>query len=167
MSYPRVVVTGVGVVSPIGNNKTEFWGSLIAGKSGVDTITTFDPLRNETRIAGEVKNYDPKSTIPLKESRRMEKFTQFAVTAAFEAFKDSGLDMGKEDPYEAGVLVGSGIGSLRIVEETHSVYLEKGPEKFSPFLIPLMIINMAAGWISILHGMKGPNLAVVTACATG
>ena len=167
MSYPRVVVTGLGAVTPIGGNVNDFWNSLISGQSGVDKITTFDPHQFDARIAGEVKNYDPKATIPMKESRRMERFCQFGVTAAQEAFKDSGIDMSKEDPFEAGVLIGSGIGSLRIVEETHSLYLTKGPEKFSPFMIPLLIINMAAGWTSILLGLKGPNLAVVTACATG
>ncbi len=154
-------------MTPIGGNVNDFWNSLISGQSGVDKITTFDPHQFDARIAGEVKNYDPKATIPMKESRRMERFCQFGVTAAQEAFKDSGIDMSKEDPFEAGVLIGSGIGSLRIVEETHSLYLTKGPEKFSPFMIPLLIINMAAGWTSILLGLKGPNLAVVTACATG
>ncbi len=167
MPYPRVVVTGVGAITPVGNNKDEFWNSLLSGKSGVDKITTFDPHQFDTRIAAEVKNYDPKETIPVKESRRMEKFAQYAVTVAREALLDSGIDMNREDPFEVGVIVGSGIGSLRIVEETHSIYLEKGPEKFSPFMIPLLIINMASGWISILFGLKGPNLAVVTACATG
>ncbi len=167
MPYPRVVVTGLGAVTPVGINVNDFWESLLAGKSGVGTITTFDPHQFTARIAGEVKNYDPKNSIPLKESRRMEKFCQYGVTAALEAFKDSGIDMSKEDPFEAGVLIGSGIGSLRIVEETHSLYLEKGPEKFSPFMIPLLIINMASGWTSILLGLRGPNLAVVTACATG
>ena len=144
-AYPRVVVTGIGVVTPIGNNKNDFWSALLAAKSGADKITYFDPRQFETRFAAEVKAYDPKDSIPLKESRRMEQFTQFAVTAAKEAFVDSGLDMTKEDPFEVGVLVGSGIGSLRIIEETHSIYLEKGPEKFSPFMIPMLIINMAAG----------------------
>ncbi len=167
MPYPRVVVTGLGAVTPIGNNINDFWNSLLAGKSGVDKITYFDPHQFESRIAAEVKGYDPKATIPLKESKRMEQFAQFAVTAAKEAFADSGIDMNKENPFEVGVLVGSGIGSLRIIEETHSIYLTKGPEKFSPFMIPLLIINMASGWISILLGLKGPNLAVVTACATG
>ena len=167
MSYPRVVVTGLGAITPVGNNVNDLWSSLTQGKSGVGNITAFDPRQFDARIAAEVKNYDPKESIPHKESRRMERFAQFAVTAAKEAIADSGLDMTKEDPYEVGVLVGSGIGSLGIIEETHSIYLTKGPEKFSPFMIPLLIINMAAGWISILHGMKGPNLAVVTACATG
>ena len=167
MSHPRVVVTGLGAVTPIGNTVNEFWSGLVAGKSGVGRITQFDPARFDCKIAAEVRNYDPKATLPLKESKRMERFAQFAVTAAGEAIKDSGLDMSKEDPYQVGVLVGSGIGSLRIVEETHSIYLERGPEKFSPFMIPLLIINMASGWISMLHGLKGPNTAVVSACATG
>lgn len=167
MSYPRVVVTGAGVVTPVGNNKNDFWNSLITGKSGADKITAFDPARFDCHIAAQVKNYEPKDTIPPKESRRMERFTQFAVTASREAIEDSGIDINKEDPYDVGVLVGSGIGSLGIIEETHSLYLEKGPEKFSPFMIPMLITNMASGWISILNGFKGPNLAVVTACATG
>jgi 3-oxoacyl-[acyl-carrier-protein] synthase II len=167
MSLSRVVVTGLGAVTPVGNNVNDFWSSLIAGKSGVGRLTTFDPQRFDSKIAAEVKDYDPKATIPMKESRRMERFCQFAVTAAQEAFKDSGLDMSKEDPYDVGVLVGSGIGSLRIIEETQNIYLERGPEKFSPFMIPLLIINIASGWISILLGLKGPNLAVVSACATG
>jgi len=167
VSYHRVVVTGVGVVSPIGIGKNSFWSALVSGKSGIGKITTFDPYQFDTQIAGEVKDYDPKDTIPAKESKRMEKFCQFAVTAAMEAFRDSGIDMAKEDPYDVGVLIGSGIGSLGIVEQTHMQYLEKGPDKFTPFLIPMLIINMAAGWTSILLGLKGPNLAVVTACATG
>lgn len=167
MSFPRVVVTGVGVVTPIGLNANDFWSSLTSGKSGVDTLSAFDPARFDAKIAAEVRGYDPKATLPPKESRRMERFTQFGVTAAFEAIKDAGLDMSKEDPRAVGVLIGSGIGSLSIVEETHSIYLEKGPEKFSPFMIPLMIINMVSGWVSILTGAKGPNFAVVSACATG
>lgn len=167
MPYLRVVVTGLGAVTPIGNNVNDFWTSLVDGKSGVDRLTAFDSHLFESRIAGEVKGYDPKATIPVKESRRMERFAQLAVTAAQEAFADSGLDMSKENPYDVGVLIGSGIGSLRIIEETHSIYLERGPAKFSPFMIPLLIINMASGWVSILLGLKGPNLAVVSACATG
>ncbi len=167
MSYPRVVVTGLGAITPIGNNKNDFWNALLTGKSGADNITYFDPAQFDARFAAEVKGYDPKASIPPKESKRMEQFTQFAVTAAKEAFADSGIDMNKENPFEVGVIVGSGIGSLRIIEETHSIYLTKGPDKFSPFMIPLLIINMASGWISILLGLKGPNLAVVTACASG
>jgi 3-oxoacyl-[acyl-carrier-protein] synthase II len=163
----RVAVTGVGVVSPIGNNRHDYWNALVGAKSGVAKITAFDPSPFQAQIAAPVKNYNPTDTIPLKESRRMEQFAQFAVTAAGEALKDSGLDLAKEDLNEAGVLVGSGMGSLGIIERMHLVYLEKGPEKFTPFMIPMLIINMASGWISILHGLKGPNLAVVTACATG
>lgn len=167
MSYPRVVVTGLGVVSPVGLNIPDFWKSLTSGESGVGPITAFDPHQFPARIAAEVKGYDPKLTIPFKEARRMERFCQFAVTAAKEAIADSGIDSTKEDLDEIGVLIGSGIGSLGIVEETHSIYLTKGPDKFSPFMIPMLITNMAAGWVSILHGFRGPNLAVVTACATG
>jgi 3-oxoacyl-[acyl-carrier-protein] synthase II len=167
MSLSRVVVTGLGAVTPVGNNVNDFWASLLAGKSGVDTLTAFDPARFDAKIAAEVKGYDPKATIPMKESRRMERFTQLAVTAAGEAIKDSGLDFTKEDPFDSGVLIGSGIGSLDIIEKTQTQYLEKGPEKFTPFMIPLLIINMASGWVSILHNLKGPNLAVVSACATG
>lgn len=167
MPYPRVVVTGVGAVTPVGNSANELWTSLVNGTSGVSRISVFDARRFDSQIAAEVKNFDPLKAIPPKESRRMEKFCQLAVSAAKEAVTDAGLDMTKENPYDVGVLIGSGIGSLRIVEETHSIYLEKGPEKFSPFMIPLLIINMASGWVSILMGMKGPNLAVATACATG
>ena len=147
MPYPRVVVTGLGALTPVGNNANDFWNAIIQGQSGVETIKVFDPARFPCKIAAEVKNYDPKLTIPLKESRRMERFSQFAVTAAGEAIKDSGIDATKQDPHEIGVLIGSGIGSLRIVEETQTIYLEKGPDKFTPFMIPLLIINMAAGWV--------------------
>ena len=167
MSYPRVVVTGLGTINPVGNNTNDFWDAVIQGHSGIDTIKTFDSYQFPAQIAGEVKNYDPAQTIPLKESRRMERFCQFAVTAAGEAIKDSGIDSKLQNPEDIGVLIGSGIGSLRIVEETHSIYLEKGPAKFTPFMIPMLIINIASGWVSILHNFKGPNLAVVTACATG
>lgn len=167
MSLKRVVVTGVGVVTPVGNNIQDFWAALIEGRSGVDRISHFDPSAFDCHIAAQVKNYTPTDSIPPKESKRMEPFTQFAVTAAKQAIVDSGLDLSKENPHEMGVVVGSGMGSLAIIERTHSLYLEKGPSKFSPFMIPMLIINMASGWISILFGLKGPNLAVVTACATG
>ncbi len=167
MSYPRVVVTGLGTINPVGNNTNDFWNGIIQGQSGIDKIKTFDPYQFPAKIAGEVKNYDPTQTIPMKESRRMELFCQYAVTAAGEAIKDAGIDSKVQNPEDIGVLIGSGIGSLRIVEETHSIYLEKGPAKFTPFMIPMLIINIASGWVSILHNFKGPNLAVVTACATG
>ncbi|MFH1782925.1 MAG: beta-ketoacyl-ACP synthase II [Candidatus Omnitrophota bacterium] len=163
----RVVITGIGVVAPVGNNKEEFWTSLINGKSGIGPLTTFDCKDYTSRIAGEVKDFTPHPFIPKKELRRMEKFVQFAVTAAKEAIDDSGLELEKEDPYNVGVLVGSGIGSLGIIESQHKVILEKGPSRITPFLIPMLIVNMAAGHISIMFRVKGPNSCTTTACASG
>jgi 3-oxoacyl-[acyl-carrier-protein] synthase II len=163
----RVVVTGLGVVSAIGCAKEEFWSNLIKGKSGVGPLTHFDASQYDSRIAGEVKDFAPHPFIPIKDLRRMEKFVQFGVTAAKNAIDDSGLDILKEDPYRIGVVVGSGIGSLRIIEEQHKVILEKGPSRVTPFLIPMLIVNMAAGHISIMIGVKGPNLCTTTACASG
>ncbi|MFH1853680.1 MAG: beta-ketoacyl-ACP synthase II, partial [Candidatus Omnitrophota bacterium] len=163
----RVVVTGIGIISPVGNNKEEFWAALSSGKSGIGPLTTFDCKDYDSRIAGEVKNFTPHPFIPKKELRRMEKFVQFAVTAAKEAVDDSGLDISKEDPFDIGVLVGSGIGSLRIIEEQHKVILEKGPSRMTPFLIPMLIVNMASGHISIMFNVKGPNSCTTTACAAG
>ena len=163
----RVVVTGLGIVSPIGCNKEEFWSNLINGKNGIGPLTHFDATQYESRIAGEVRNFIPHPFISAKDLRRMEKFVQFGVTASKNAVEDSGLDISKEDPYRIGVLVGSGIGSLRIIEEQHKVILEKGPSRVTPFLIPMLIVNMAAGHISIMIGVKGPNLCVTTACASG
>jgi len=163
----RIVVTGLGVISPVGNNKEEFWSSLVDGKSGIGPMTSYDCKDYTSRIAGEVKNFIPHPFIPKKELRRMEKFVQFAVTAAKEAVDDSGLDISKEDPFNIGVLVGSGIGSLRIIEEQYKVILEKGPSRMTPFLIPMLIVNMASGHISIMFNVKGPNSCVTTACASG
>jgi len=163
----RVVVTGLGVVSPVGNTKDEFWTSLVNGKNGVGPMKSFDCRDYTSRIAGEVKDFIPHPFIPKKELRRMEKFVQFAVTAAKEAVDDSGLDIEKEDPFNIGVLVGSGIGSLRIIEEQHKVILEKGPSRITPFLIPMLIVNMASGHISIMLKVKGPNSCTTTACAAG
>ncbi len=163
----RVVVTGLGIISPLGNNKEEFWSSLIDGKNGVGPMTSFDCKDYDSRIAGEVKDFVPHPFISKKELRRMEKFVQFAVTAAKEAVEDSGLDISKEDPFKVGVLVGSGIGSLRIIEEQHKVILERGPKKITPFLIPMLIVNMASGHISIMFNIKGPNSCTTTACAAG
>lgn len=163
----RVVVTGIGVVSPVGNNKEDFWTSLVNGRSGVGPLCSFDCKDYDSRIAGEVKNFTPHPFIPKKELRRMEKFVQFAVTAAKEAVEDAGLDISKEDPFNIGVLVGSGIGSLRIIEEQYRVILEKGPSRVTPFLIPMLIVNMASGHISIMLKVKGPNSCTTTACAAG
>lgn len=163
----RVVVTGIGIISPIGCSKDIFWDNLIKGKSGIGALTHFDATQYDSRIAGEVKDFMPHPFISLKDARRMERFVQFGVTAAKNAIEDSGLSVLKEDPYRIGVLVGSGIGSLRIIEEQHKVILEKGPSRITPFLIPMLIVNMAAGHISIMIGVKGPNLCTTTACASG
>ena len=163
----RVVVTGLGIISPIGCAVDIFWDNLIKGKSGIGPLTHFDAAQYESRIAGEVKDFAPHPFISPKDSRRMERFVQFGVTAAKNAIDDSGLNVSKEDPYRIGVLVGSGIGSLRIIEEQHRVILEKGPSRITPFLIPMLIVNMAAGHISIMIGVKGPNLCTTTACASG
>jgi len=167
MMKKRVVVTGIGVISPVGNTKDEFWSAIVSGKNGVGPMTSFDCKDYTSRIAGEVKDFTPHPFIPKKELRRMEKFVQFAVTAAKEAVDDSGLDISKEDPFRIGVLVGSGIGSLRIIEEQHKVILERGPSRITPFLIPMLIVNMASGHISIMFKIKGPNSCTTTACAAG
>ncbi len=163
----RVVITGLGVISPVGNNKEEFWSSVVNGKGGIGPMTSFDCKDYASRIAGEVKSFTPHPIISKKELRRMEKFVQFAVTAAKEAVDDSGLDISKEDPFKVGVLVGSGIGSLRIIEEQHKIILEKGPSRVTPFLIPMLIVNMASGHISITFKIKGPSTCITTACASG
>lgn len=163
----RVVITGLGVISPIGNNIDEFWNSLAAGKSGIEKITQFDPTQYDSKIAGEVKGFDPSEYIPPKDKRRMDKFVQYALVAAHEACRDAQIDFTNEDPFQIGVLVGSGIGSLYTVQEQTKVLLEKGPSKISPFTIPMLIVNMASGWIAISFGVKGPNSAVATACASG
>ncbi|MFA5388445.1 MAG: beta-ketoacyl-ACP synthase II [Candidatus Omnitrophota bacterium] len=163
----RVVVTGLGVVSPIGCAKDIFWDNLVKGKNGIGPLTYFDASKYESRIAGEVKDFAPHPFISPKDARRMEKFVQFGVTAAKNAVEDANLDVAKEDPYRIGVLVGSGIGSLRIIEEQHKIIIEKGPSRVTPFLIPMLIVNMAAGHISIMIGVKGPNLCTTTACASG
>lgn len=163
----RVVVTGLGVVSPIGAGKEAFWKSLIAGISGVSTISFFDASAYPTQIAAEVKDFNPTDFIEPKESRRMDRFSQFAVVAAGMALKDAGLSKESIDPDRAGVVIGSGIGGLATLEEQHKLLLNQGPRRVSPFLIPMMICNMAAGHVSIFYGLKGPNTCVVTACASG
>lgn len=163
----RVVITGLGVISPVGNDVESFWRALISGKSGIGPSTSFDASRFDSKIAGEVKDFEPAKYMDAKEAKRMEKFAQFAVAAAKQAVADAGLDLTKEDTNRIGVIVGSGIGSLRIVEEQCKVYFEKGPSRFSPFMIPMLIVNEAAGHISITLGLKGPNSCVATACASG
>ncbi|MDP8260102.1 MAG: beta-ketoacyl-ACP synthase II [Candidatus Gygaella obscura] len=163
----KVVVTGLGVISPIGNGVDNFWQSCIAGKNGVGPITKFDATRFDSRVAGEVKDFDPLIALSSKEVRRTEAFVHFASAAAKEALLDSKLDLDKSDRDRIGVLIGSGIGSLGIIESQYEKFLKRGPSKFSPFLIPALIVNEAAGQVSINSGLKGPNLCTTTACASG
>lgn len=164
----RVVVTGLGVISPVGNDVSSFWESLKNAKSGVGPITSFDAAGFDSRIAAEVKNFDPTHYgISLKEIKRTAKFVQYAVAAAKQAIDSSGLVLDKEDRNRIGVIIGSGIGSLRTIEEEHKVFLSKGPSRLSPFLIPMLIVNEASGLVAIIHGLKGPNSCVATACASG
>ncbi len=163
----RVVVTGLGAVSPVGNNLAETWDSLCNGKSGVGALTLFDASEFSTRIAAEVKGFNPEEYIPKKEIRRMDEFVKFAVGASCMAVKDSGLDFDSMDPFATGVLIGSGIGGLKVIEDQHAILMERGPGRVSPFLIPMLITNMASGMVSIWFNAKGPNLCVTTACASG
>jgi len=163
----RVVITGLGVISPVGNNLNDFWASLLEGKSGTGILAAFDSAKFDSHIAAEVKNFKPDTILNSKQIRRMDRFVQFGVYAAKMAFDDSGIDMTKEDANRIGVLVGSGIGGLHTIEEQVEIYLTKGPSRLSPFLIPMLIVNMASGQISIILGLKGPNSCVATACASG
>ncbi|KPK41726.1 MAG: 3-oxoacyl-ACP synthase [Omnitrophica WOR_2 bacterium SM23_29] len=164
----RVVVTGLGAITPIGNTKEAFWRSLLEGRSGAARLTQFDPTGFDCQIAAEVKNFDPSKYITnAKELRRMERFVQFAVCCAKMAVEDAGLDLSKEDPYRVGVIVGSGIGGLKTIQDQTLVWKEKGPSRLAPLLIPMLIVNMAPGQISITLGVKGPNSCIATACASG
>lgn len=163
----RVVVTGMGAVTPIGNSVEEFWNSVKQEKIGFAPITRFDTTDYKVKLAAEVKDFDPEQYMDKKTARRMEQFCQFAVAAAGEALADAGIDMEKEDPYRVGCAVGSGIGSLQAMEREYGRLTEKGPSRVGPLFVPLMISNMAAGNVSIQFGLKGKSLNVVTACATG
>ncbi len=167
MSKRRVVVTGLGVVSPVGIGTDNAWANVIAGKSGVTKITKFDTTGFSSQIAGEVKGFDVLQYMPAKEARRMDTFIQFGLAAGLEAFKDSGIVVTEENAERIGVSIGSGIGGIRLIEETNDVYDEGGARKISPFFIPGTIINMISGNLSIMLGLKGPNVAIVTACTTG
>ena len=163
----RVVVTGMGAITPIGNNVETFWNNVKAGVLGIDEITKFDTTDYSAKLAAEVKDFNAKEVLGFKQAKRLSPFSQYAVAAAKEAFVQSGIDMEKEDPYRVGVSVGSGIGGLGDMEEEHAKLLEKGPSRVKPLLVPMMITNMAAGNVSIAYGLKGKSLNVVTACATG
>lgn len=167
MEKRRVVITGLGVVSPLGSDLTVFWQRLINGTSGIRRITKFDASAMATQIAGEVVEFEIDKFIPKKEQRRMDPFCHYAVAAAKLAVDDSGIQFASEDLFRAGCMVGSGVGGLITMEEQHSVLLNRGPDRSSPFMIPMMIVNMASGLVAIEHGLKGPNMCVVTACASG
>ena len=163
----RVIVTGVGAVTPVGNTAEEFWAALIQGKSGIGPVTRFDASPLPTRIAGELKGFDPLRYIDKKDDRKLDPFLKYAIACAAMAVEDAGLNVERVDRTRFGVLVGSGIGGITTLLETHKVLLEKGPDRVSPFFIPMLIINMASGLISMRFGARGPNSSVVTACATG
>jgi 3-oxoacyl-[acyl-carrier-protein] synthase II len=163
----RVVITGLGVVSPLGTEVESFWNGLISGQCGIDRITSFDPSQFDTQIAGEVKNFNPAPAFPSpKEVRRTDRYSQFGIHAAWQALKDSGVDMSKVDPDTVGVYIGSGIGGLQTVTEQHKILLERGPGRLSPFMIPMLISNMASGLVSMYFNLRGPNYATCSACAT-
>ncbi len=166
MARRRVVVTGLGIVSPVGIGITDAWASIVAGKSGITRISRFDPTAYSSQIAGEVKGFDVSQYLPAKEARRFDTFIHYGLAASIEALKDSGLDLEKVNREQVGACVGSGIGGLPLIEETHNAVLAGGPRKISPFFVPGSIINMISGQLSIMYGLKGPNLAVVTACTT-
>jgi 3-oxoacyl-[acyl-carrier-protein] synthase II len=163
----RVVVTGLGALTPVGNTADEFWSSLVQGRSGVGPITKFDPADYPTRIAAEVRNFDPLDFVDKKDARRLDPYLQYAIACAVMAVQDAALDTTKVDGGRFGVLIGSGIGGISTLLDTHRTLLEKGPDRVSPFFIPMMIINMASGLVSMRFGARGPNSSVVTACATG
>jgi 3-oxoacyl-[acyl-carrier-protein] synthase II len=171
MSRRRVVVTGLGVVSPVGNSVAEAWSNLLAGRSGIGLITKFDASAFACKIAGEVRGFDLESYITAKEARAMDSFIHFGIAAAAQAVVDSGLKTGDalsdEESVRIGCVIGSGIGGLPMIEGTHTEYVNRGPRRISPFFVPASIINMTAGHVSIRYGFKGPNIAIVTACTTG
>jgi 3-oxoacyl-[acyl-carrier-protein] synthase II len=163
----RVVITGLGSVSPLGNDVDSLWRDLLAGRSGIGAITHFDAAPFDTRIAGEVKNFEPGPAFPSpKEARRSDRFAQFGVYAAWQALKDSGLDLSRIDCDQVGVFIGSGIGGLETTAEQHTVLLQRGPGRLSPFMIPMLILNMASGLFSMFYKLRGPNIATCSACAT-
>lgn len=167
LSMRRVVVTGMGAITPIGLNVEEFWNGILENKVGIDRITRFDTTEYKAKLAAEVKDFDPKEYMDFKAAKRMEKFSQYAVAATKEAMENAGLDMNQEDPYMVGTSIGCGVGSLDAMEREHIRLLEKGPGRVNPLLVPMMITNMAAGNVAIAYGFKGKSINVVTACATG
>lgn len=166
-SLHRVVITGLGAITPIGNTLEEYWEGLMAGRNGIDLITAFDASEHACRIGGEVKGFDPFDFISKKEAKRMDRFSQFAVAASKQAIADAGLIIDESNAPDVGVMIGTGVGGLKVLEDQQTIYLEKGPSRCSPFMIPMMIGNMAAGLTAIHTGAQGPNSCTVTACAAG
>ena len=163
----RVVVTGIGLVTPVGSDRKSTWDGLLAGKSGADYISLFDAEGFTSRIAAEVNGFDGAAILGRKEAKRLDRFSQFAAVASLEALEDAGIDMATEDPDRVGVLIGSGVGGIITITEQHNVMLNKGPKRVSPFLVPMMLGDMASGQVSMMIGAKGPNFSTVSACATG
>jgi 3-oxoacyl-[acyl-carrier-protein] synthase II len=167
MSKKRVVITGLGLVTPVGNTVQQSWSNILAGKSGIKPITHFDCEPFSVKIAGTVTDFDISEYISPKESRKMDQFIHYGLAAGLQAYKDSGLQITDDNAERVGVMIGSGIGGIASIEDTHSAYLKSGPKKVTPFFVPKSIINMISGHFSIMTGAKGPNLAIVTACTTG
>lgn len=163
----RVVVTGLGAITPLGNNLQDYWDGLLSGKNGIGPITHFDPSRHACKIAGEVKGFDPQDYMDRKDAKRMDRFAQFAIAASKQAVADAQLEINDLNAEQIGVLIGTGIGGLKVLEDQQEIYLTRGPDRCSPFMIPMMIANMAAGLTAIHIGAKGPNCCTVTACAAG
>lgn len=163
----RVVVTGVGAITPIGNTPVEYWEGLLSGRNGIGPITLFDASQHKCRIAGEVKGYDPHEYLDAKDAKRMDRFAQFAVSASSQALRDAQFVINELNAEQVGVIIGTGIGGIKVLEEQQTVYLNRGPDRCSPFMVPMMIANMAAGLTAIHTGAKGPNSCSVTACAAG
>jgi len=167
MARRRVAITGLGIISPVGNTVDEAWANLVAGRSGIGPVTRFDAQSFPARIAGEVKGFDVSQWMPAREARHFDTFIHFGIAAALQAWRDAGLQSGQYDPERAGCLVSSGIGGLPMIEDTHQEYSARGVRRISPFFVPGSIINMISGQLAIMLGLKGPNLAIVTACTTG
>lgn len=163
----RVVVTGLGAITPIGNTLAEYWEGLISGRNGIGPITLFDASKHDCRIAGEVKGFDPQAYLDRKEAKRMDRFAQFGVSTSKQALADAGFVINDLNAEQVGVVIGTGIGGLKVMEEQQEIYLNRGPDRCSPFMVPMMIANMAAGLTAIHTGAKGPNNCTVTACAAG
>lgn len=167
MAKRRVVVTGLGIISPVGNSVKEAWDNILAGRSGIRPITRFDASAFSTQFGGTIEGFDPKDYINPKDARKMDPFIHYGIAAAGQALKDSGLEITEDNAERVGVAIGSGIGGINWIENGHKAYLDGGPRKLSPFFIPGAIINMVSGHLSIIHGIKGPNISIVTACTTG